>query len=298
MPTLVRNDHVIHYQTHGPEDAPPLLLIMGLALSSTAWDRLPGRLQQRFRVIVFDNRGVGGSQRARGLVRMRDFADDAAAVLRAAGVDGSGASVFGISMGGMIAQELALGHPHLVRSLVLGATHGSALRSHKPDLQVVLSLLGATLLGPRAYKQVAHLLVSREFGRDQRHELHRWLRGAGIGSPTAVLRQMAAILGHSTLPRLHGIRCPTLIITGTHDRLVPPINSRILHEHIPHARLVELPGAGHVFPLEREDETMQLLETHFLGPANPPRETDNDPLAPKTECVLDDRSQHGALTQR
>jgi len=267
MPTLVRNGHVIHYQTHGPEDAPPLLLIMGLALSSSAWDRLPGRLQQRFRVIVFDNRGVGGSQRGRGLVRMRDFADDAAAVLRAAGVDGSGASVFGISMGGMIAQELALEHPHLVRSLVLGATHGSALRSHKPELQVVLSLLGAALRGPRAYKRVAHVLVSREFGREQPHELHRWLRGAGIGSPSAVLRQMAAILGHSTLPRLHGIRCPTLIVTGTHDRLVPPINSRILHERIPNARLGELPGAGHVFPLEREDETTQLLENHFLGPA-------------------------------
>jgi pimeloyl-ACP methyl ester carboxylesterase len=264
MPAIQHNNHLIHYQTHGQEDAPPLLLIMGLALASSAWDRLPARLQRRFRVIVFDNRGVGGSMRSRGWYRIRDFADDAAAVLRAAGVDDSGASVFGISMGGMIAQELALRHPQLVRSLVLGATHASWRDSHKPDPQVMLALLGANLLGRRAWARVAPLLVSREFGREQRHELHRWLRGAGVGRPSAVLRQMAAILGHSTVPRLHRIRCPTLVVTGTDDRLVPPANARILRDRIPGARLVELPGAGHVFPLEREDETVELLERHFL----------------------------------
>jgi pimeloyl-ACP methyl ester carboxylesterase len=265
MPAIEHDDHLIHYQTHGPEDAPPLLLIMGLALSAGAWDRLPARLQDRFRVIVYDNRGIGRSKRSRGWHRMRDFAGDAAAVLRAAGVDDTGAFVFGISMGGMIAQELALQHPKLVRSLILGATHAGWRHSHLPDLQVLLALFGANLLGPRAHSQVAPLLVSREFGLQQRHELQRWLRGAGIGPRLAVLRQMAAILGHSTLSRLDRIRCPTLVITGTHDRLVPAINSRVLRERIPDARLVELPGAGHVFPLEREDETVQLLEQHFLG---------------------------------
>ena len=265
MPTIEHDDHLIHYQTHGPEDAPPLLLIMGLALSSGAWDRLPARLQDRFRVIVYDNRGVGVSKRTRGWHRMRDFAGDAAAVMRAAGVDETGAFVFGISMGGMIAQELALRHPTLVRSLILGATHAGWRHSHLPDLQVLLALAGATLLGPRAHPRVAPLLVSREFGRERRAELHRWLRAAGVGSPLAVARQMAAILGHSTLSRLDRIRCPTLVVTGTDDRLVPAINSRVLHARIRDARLVELPGAGHVFPLEREDETVQLLEEHFLG---------------------------------
>ncbi|MGZ3406142.1 MAG: alpha/beta fold hydrolase [Polyangia bacterium] len=265
MPAIEHDDHLIHYQTHGPEDAPPLLLIMGLALSSGAWDSLPARLQDRFRVIVYDNRGVGGSKRSRGWHRMRDYAGDAAVVLRAAGVEETGAFVFGISMGGMIAQELALQHPKLVRSLILGATHAGWRHSHKPDLEVLLSLVGANLLGPSAHPRIAPLLVSREFGRERRHELQRWLRAAGVGPPLAVLRQMAAILGHSTMHRLDRIHCPTLVVTGTDDRLVPAINSRILHARIPDARLVELPGAGHVFPLEREDETVQLLVEHFLG---------------------------------
>jgi pimeloyl-ACP methyl ester carboxylesterase len=265
MPAIERDEHLIHYETHGPGDAPPLLLIMGLGLSSGAWDRLPARLQDRFRVIVFDNRGVGRSRHGEGLWSMRDLAGDAAAVLHAAGVDEAGAFVFGISMGGMIAQELALQHPRLVRSLILGATGPSWRHGRRPDPQVVLALLAANLLGPRAHGRIAPLLVSREFARERPDELHRWLRGAGVGPPAAVLRQMMAILGHSTLPRLERIRCPTLVITGTDDRLVPPGNSRILHERIPGARLAELPGVGHVFPLEREQETVQLLEQHFLG---------------------------------
>src|SRR6266851_2267972 len=96
----------IHYQTMGDSGAPPLLLIMGLAVSSRAWDRLPELMAKHFRVIVFDNRGTGRSTRRGWKYRMSQLADDAAAVLDAAGVPS--AHVFGISMGGMIAQELAL----------------------------------------------------------------------------------------------------------------------------------------------------------------------------------------------
>ena len=275
MPILSRHGHTIHYEELGAPTAPPLLLIMGLGLSAKAWDRLPGRLAERFRVIVFDNRGIGRSGRPSEGYHLREFADDAAAVLRAVlGPDTAteafargpgGACVFGISMGGMIAQELVLRHPKLVRSLVLGATFASWRHSDKPALRVSLTLLAINLVGPRAAHRLASFLVSPEFAQQHPHEFPRWLRGAGFGERAYVLRQLRAIAGHATLQRLHAITAPTLVVTGTADLLVPPQNSRVLQAHIPGARLVELPGAGHLFPLEREDETVRLLGAHFLG---------------------------------
>lgn len=265
MPVVERDGHRIHYEVHGDAGAPPLLLIMGLGFSSRAWGPLPNRLAKRFRVIVFDNRGTGDSGRPNGLFRMRDFADDAAAVLSAAGVrSGGGAFVFGVSMGGMIALELVLRHPELVSSMVLGATFASWVRSDKPAIGVGVKLLGVNLLGRRAMHLIAPLLVSPDFAKRNATLFRVWLLQAGLGNAAALARQLGAIARHSTLRRLGRIDCPTLVVTGTADRLVPPANSRLLAARIPGARLVELPGAGHVFPLEREDETVDLLESHFL----------------------------------
>src|SRR2546422_10528546 len=103
---------------------------MGLGLSSRAWDTLPVRLAERFRVVVFDNRGTGRSGREGGMYRMRDLADDAATVLDAGGV--AQADVFGLSMGGMIAQGRAIRHPPRVPRLPLRAPSASALRRGHP----------------------------------------------------------------------------------------------------------------------------------------------------------------------
>ena len=267
MPAAGRDGYSIHYEVSGPPDAPPLLLVMGLGLSSRGWDRLPERLEKRFRLILLDNRGTGRSDALTGSYRISDFADDAAAVLSAAGVSagGGGANVFGVSMGGMIAQELTLRHPGLVRSLALGATFASWLRSTRPGPGVGLRLLGVNLLRKRALHLLASILVSPEFERDHPDEFRRWIRHAGVGKGATVMRQVGAITRHSTLRRLDRITCPTLIVTGTADRLVPPENSHVLQARIPGARLVELTGVGHVFPLEREVEVVSLLEGHFLG---------------------------------
>jgi 3-oxoadipate enol-lactonase len=291
MPICERDGHLIHYEIAGPAEAPPLLLIMGLGLSSRAWDRLPVRLAERFRVISFDNRGTGrtrhGDGRGRRLLHMRELADDAAAVLRAVGVrprtlqkgagpDGSedggegGALVFGISMGGMIAQELVLRHPEMVRSLVLGATFGSWWRSRRPGRRVVLDLLLASLFPRQAARRLPRVLVSSAFHAAQPRELGRWLAGAEHGGVRTMVAQMAAIVRHSTLERLRRIEVPTLVLTGAADALVPADNSRILAALIPGARLVLLPDAGHLFPLECEDATVAAIEQHFLGTAQHP----------------------------
>src|SRR5512142_2508553 len=100
MPYVERDGYRLHHVALGRPEAPPLLLVMGLGMSSSAWHTLPDRLSARFRVIAFDNRGIGRSGAARGRFRIRDLADDAARVLDAEGVER--AFVFGISMGGMI----------------------------------------------------------------------------------------------------------------------------------------------------------------------------------------------------
>ena len=131
MPFATRGTQKIHYQTFGDPTSPPLLLVMGMGLSSQAWDTLPGRAAKSRYVIVFDNRGTGESSLPSRPYRMRDLADDAAAVieeLKLGPVD-----VFGVSMGGMISQELVLRHPEKVRRLALGCTlasfrHGSGCR--------------------------------------------------------------------------------------------------------------------------------------------------------------------------
>jgi 3-oxoadipate enol-lactonase len=252
----------IHYQSFGRPEAPPLLLIMGLGMASDAWDTLPSRLADRFHVIAFDNRGMGWSSATRGGFRIRDLADDAVRVLDAAGI--AQASVFGISMGGMIAQELALRHPGRVRALVLGATFGSQRRSHKPGLGVARDLLLVTLAS-RAPKRMARLLVSEAFMARSADRFTRWLARLSRPDRSVARRQILAIARHETEDRLSSLRIPTLVLSGDRDRLVPVENSRRLARMIPRARLVEFAGAGHAFPFERADETVRAVVQHCLA---------------------------------
>src|SRR5258706_12550371 len=120
MPVVERGGHRLHYEAFGDAAKPPVLLIMGLAVSSRAWDRLPQLLGRDFHVVAFDNRGTGRSGRAGFAYRMADLADDAAAVLPASRP--ASAPLFGTSMGGMVGQELALRPPGGRRPLALGWT--------------------------------------------------------------------------------------------------------------------------------------------------------------------------------
>ena len=262
MPVLHRGRHFIHYQTHGDPAKPPLLLIMGLALSSHAWDRLPERLAAHFHVLVFDNRGTGRSARVGRAYRMRDLADDAAAVIEAAGAQS--AHVFGISMGGMIAQELVLRHPARVRSLALGCTFASWRKGKAPSWRTKLDLLLLNL-GHVSPDLIGRILVSAEWHASNPGAALEWMRRAEHTALRYATAQMLAIARHHTLPRLAQIRAPTLVLTGSADRLVPPENSQVLARGIAGARLVVLQGAGHCFPLEREAETVRALCEHFLG---------------------------------
>jgi pimeloyl-ACP methyl ester carboxylesterase len=262
MPLIHRAHHFLHYDTLGDPKNPPLLLIMGLAVSSRAWGRLPELMSHDFYVLSFDNRGTGGSARSGFAYRMSDLADDAAAVIEAAGLPS--AHVFGISMGGMIAQELALRHPERVRSLALGATLASFRKGHRASLHRSWDLV-ALNLGFTAAERVARLLVSADWEARNPGGALEWIRGAEPAGFRLAMAQFLAVARHHTLERLAKLRAPTLVITGDADRLVPPRNSEVLAQLIPGARLLVLPGAGHCFPLEREEETVRALREHFLA---------------------------------
>jgi len=262
MPLVERGPRSIHYQSIGDPLKPPLLLIMGLGFSSRGWDRLPTLLARDFHVLIFDNLGTGRSGRMGFAYRMPDLADDAAAVIAAAGAPS--AHVFGISMGGMIAQELAIGHPGRVRSLALGCTFASWRSRTAPSLgtKIDLLLLNLGLVTPA---RISRVLVSADWHSAHPDSALRWVRRAERAALRYATAQVLAIARHEALPRLHQIRAPTLVLTGGADKLVPPANSEALARDIPGARLLVFPGAGHVFPLEREAETVSALRQHFLA---------------------------------
>jgi pimeloyl-ACP methyl ester carboxylesterase len=260
MPTVPSGDATLHFDTLGDASAPPVLLIMGMGMCSDGWDTLPHKLAERYRVIVFDNRGTGRSTLGSRWFSIADLADDATLVLDALNV--TKADVFGISMGGMIAQELVLRHPTRVKSVALGATFAEWYRGAKAGPSAVRDLLLA-LMGRVEPAQLGRLLASEETLRTSGRELRRMLkRGAVIHRGTAA-RQLFAVARHSTIARLKTIKTPTLVISGDDDRLVPVENSRRIAHAIPGARLIELRGVGHVFPFEREAETVAALRDLF-----------------------------------
>lgn len=272
MPYADRGTHRIHYEVHGRTDAPPLLLIMGMSFSSRAWDSLPVRLADSFRVVLFDNRGTGRSTLHRRLYRVRHLAEDAAAVLDAAGVES--AHVFGVSMGGMVALELALRHEDRVRSLALGATCASWFRSRKMAPRTLATMVTASLLGRRA-EMLPPLFVSLEHLARDPEGFARWHAGVERSGPLASMLQTAAIVLHSTERRLSRLRVPALVMTGDRDLLIPPENARHLAEVL-RADLLVLEGAGHCFPVERPDATVAALVQHALGAAEAAKTTGHD----------------------
>jgi pimeloyl-ACP methyl ester carboxylesterase len=257
MPVIHRGSHEIHYEVKGKEGAPPVLLVMGLGMPARAWGTLPEVLSETYRVIVLDNLGTGNSTLPDRNIHVADMADDAAAVLDAAGIPR--AAVFGVSMGGMITIELVLRHPAKVQALVLGCTHGGYLTSKKPSVHTTLSLMRSTMSRKLDLGRTAGFLVSDRYFKDHEKEFHDWLKLAGRPNPRTILTQMFAIARYEASKRLATIKVPTLVITGDADKLVPADNSRRLAARIPGAKLVLLPGVGHAFRLEAEAESAQEI---------------------------------------
>jgi 3-oxoadipate enol-lactonase len=229
----------------------PVLLIMGLGLSGGAWWRTVPVLSRSLCVITFDARGIGRSPALRHNYTVEAMADDAAAVLDGLGLED--AHVYGISLGGMIAQNLTLRHPRRVRSLVLGATNAGGPRAARPEREVFdfFRRRASMEMEEAAWASVPYNYGPRccEEGVDRiAEDIERRLQSPF--SPAAYRAQLYAAAMHNCHGRLGRIRVPTLVVHGAHDRVIPAANGRMLADGIPDSRLHILEECGHLYPTE------------------------------------------------
>jgi pimeloyl-ACP methyl ester carboxylesterase len=254
MPYTISKGARIWWEEEG--EGEPLLMVMGLSFSLAMWRDLRTIMARHFRAIVFDNRGVGKSDVPLRPWSMRTMARDAVAVLDAAGVQA--AHVLGVSMGGMIAQELTLLYPARVRKLILACTQCGGPGKVRPDFEVYRTFARPFSSREQRSRAFVPLLYSPETPAE-RIEQDRSTLLANHASLRGSICQIAAILSWKCHDRLPRIGSPTLVIHGDRDRLVPVQNGRVIAQRIPGARLVELRGAGHIFPTDQPERTVDEL---------------------------------------
>ena len=265
-----RDGTKIRYEIRG--DGDPLALIMGFSGSGRAWTaQFLELLDPRFKLIVIDNRGTGESDQPDRPWTMADMAADVIGVLDHARVDR--AHVFGVSMGGMIAQELALGNPDRLRGLVLGCTACGLSHSVQAAPESVAKLMREPGMSQQDMMlRALSVAVSKEFFESATGAAF-FLRMAAemVNYPITPMEtyahQFGAISGFDSFDRLKTIKPPTLVISGDQDALIPYQNSQILQREIPAARLHIVKGAGHMFVWEALTEVAETVGA-FLEKVN------------------------------
>ena len=260
MPQITsRTGVTLNYEVSGEGD--PLLLIMGTSGSMMLWGETVSRLAEHYRVIAFDNRGLGGSGRGEGAITIASMAEDASALLEA--LDVPRAHIMGWSLGSAVAQELALAHPEQVASTIMYATWGrcdgfqravlTALRLPYVvrDMEAALATAGLAF-SPQLldHPDLAQLLEPMLPAFPQNEEQMQ-----------VTVEQWDADLAHDSLDRLGDITAPTLVVVGEQDLLTPPWQARAVAEAVPGARfeLVTGPGSSHALHIERLDDLLRIV---------------------------------------
>ena len=265
MPMAKVGDTNIYYQIHGKGE--PLVLIYGYNGHSGLWFQQIPILSKKYRVVAFDNRGVGQSDKPDITYTMAMMAGDIAGLLDTIGI--GAAHIFGISMGGMIAQHFALNYPQRVISLMLGCTTYGGVRFIQPKPESMAALFDFERLkkSPEEFvRQLIPFFFSQEF-IEKNPDIVEKMVAKYLEYPTPVHgagNQAAAMMGHDTYELLLEIKSPTLVIAGDNDRLIPFENSRILASRIPKAELAIIKGAGHLFFIEDAEEANKVVIS-FLG---------------------------------
>ena len=270
---LARNGPVtVAYDIRGRGS--PLVLIQGVGVGRWGWEPVADRLAGRFQVITIDNRGIGDSDAPRGQASTRTLAEDVVAVLDHAGIQK--ASILGTSLGGMIAQELALAHPERVDKLVLVATLPGGHRSRPMPFRTGYLLATAPFLTDEARLEQ---FVGRTLGPTtlrRRPEVAERLAAAKRAHPQserAWRAQNAAGMLFNPLGRQRRITQPTLVVQGTADQVVAPANARALAGLFPNARVELFDGAGHLLYWEHPERFGRVVTDFLTEPATPARPT-------------------------
>ena len=246
-------------------EGPPLLLIPGLGTDHHAFVWNIRELAEHFECLVLDQRGIGLSEATPGPYTMELLADDAASALRQ--LAPQGALVLGVSMGGMVAQHLAIRHPRLIQKLVLGCTGPGGRLAVRADPEVTHRLLGADAKDPASAYRIACSVLYEPNWRKAHPEViedavewraHHPLR------PGVFQAHWQAIRHHDTGARLGQITAPTLILQGTADVVMLPGNAQALGAGVSGSELVWLAGRGHMFFQEDPPRTLRLLREGLL----------------------------------
>ena len=257
----------LHHVQRG--EGEPLLLIMGMSGTHLSWgEPFLSALERDFAVTAYDHRGIGKSGPLEGPFTIADLAEDADALLDRLGLES--AHVLGISMGGMVAQQLALRHPERIRTLALGCTYaggeGSSLTA--PQTFERLSESWQTRDRDQILRTTWEINVSERFAADD--SAYEAFRTAALELPVpmdVIMAQLQAIAQHDTSGQLREIEAPTLVIHGDEDQMLGVANGRRIADLIPGSRLEVLEGVGHLFWVEQPDRSAQLVREHALAGA-------------------------------
>lgn len=248
----------LYYEQHG--DGEPLVMIRGVGSSAALWYAQLPDLSQRLRLLIFDNRAAGRSSDPGGPFSISDQAADTLGLMDAMGLER--AHVLGFSMGGTIAQEMALSRPERVASLILVGTHCGGEHKVQPDPEIRALFDDLIEQGTAEARDAANRSVFTAQTMEQRPELVQ--NDARISAQFPVKsetlkRQRQATGSFSSWERLPLITAPTLVLSGDQDMLVPPANSEILAKRIPGAQLGIVPGGGHRLLVEQPQACNQAI---------------------------------------
>jgi 3-oxoadipate enol-lactonase len=256
MPFVDAGDARIHYKLTGPATGEPVVLIMGLGWDMSGWDPMLPYLQG-YSVLRLDNRGAGRSDAPDVRYSIPHMARDTIAVMDAAGM--GSAHVYGVSLGSMIAQELALSHRDRVRSLILGCPSPGVISIPGSPGMIRLLLTRDRYTPQEAFRRAVPYLFHTALSDPALIEEAMSKRTAMAASPVGHRRQLQASMRWSSLTRLPGLHVPTLVLHGDHDRLIPDLNGKLIARLIPGASFHSIKGAGHVYSTDAPGEAARVV---------------------------------------
>jgi len=246
LPKIKVNDIEMYYEIHG--EGFPCILIMGLAADVNWWTPdVIDAYSQNFKTIIFDNRGAGRTDKPVMNYTVKMFADDTVSLMDILNIER--AHIIGASMGGMIAQEIALNYPERVEKLVLCCTHCGGSKQVLPSDEILQQMMTPRELTPEELvNEIIPLVFTENFIKNNSDFIESYkLRMLKTPIPIdSYQRQVQAIGNFSTGMRLKKIEAPTLIVQGKEDILVPPENAEVLAKRIPNTKVILLENAAHI----------------------------------------------------